>query len=46
MFRLQHDRWEGICDLDDRAIARTYLDAFDLAWRAAGPSRSQAALRI
>jgi hypothetical protein len=46
LFRLQHDRWEGICDLDDRAIARTYLDAFDLAWRAAGTPRSQVALRL
>ncbi len=46
LFRLQHDRWEGICELDDRAIARTYLDTFDLAWRAAGTPRSQLALRI
>jgi hypothetical protein len=46
LFRLQHDRWEGICELDDRAIARTYLDAFDVAWRAAGTPRSQLALRL
>jgi hypothetical protein len=46
LFRLQHDRWEGICDLDDRAIARTYLDAFDVVWRAAGTLRSQAALNL
>lgn len=46
LYRLQHDRWEGICDLEDRAIARTYLDAFDAAWLAAGTPRSQVALRL
>jgi hypothetical protein len=46
LYRLQHDRWEGICDLNDRAIARTYLDAFDVAWTAAATPRSEVALRM
>jgi hypothetical protein len=45
MLRLQHDRWEGICDLDDRAIARTYLDGFDVAWLGSGPARSRVVTR-
>jgi len=32
--RLQHTRWEGIVDLNDRAAARTFLDRFDEAWLA------------
>jgi hypothetical protein len=46
LFRLQHDRWEGICDLDDRAIAANYFDVFDVAWRAAGIPRSETVLRV
>lgn len=46
IFRLQHDRWEGICDLQDRGIARLYLDQFDAAWLACGSPRLQQQLRI
>jgi hypothetical protein len=46
VFRLQHDRWEGLCDLQDRGIARLYLDQFDAAWQACGSSRLQQQLRV
>jgi hypothetical protein len=45
LYRLQHERWEGICDLQDRAIARSYLDAFDVAWLASAAQRPQVAQR-
>jgi hypothetical protein len=32
--RLQHSRWEGIVDLNDRAAARSFLNRFDEAWLA------------
>lgn len=46
LYRLQHDRWDGICDLDDRAVARLYLDRFDEAWHAIDAPRAQLALRL
>jgi hypothetical protein len=44
LYRLQHDRWEGLCDLHDRAIAATYLDAFDAAWIASAVPRTPLAI--
>jgi hypothetical protein len=41
LYRLQADRWEGICDLQDRTVARSYLERFDAAWLAAGTRRLQ-----
>ena len=32
--RLQHGRWEGIVDLNDRGAARSFLNRFDEAWLA------------
>lgn len=46
LYRLQHARWEGICDLQDRAVARTYLERFDGDWHPSGTPRSKAALLV
>lgn len=37
VYRLQAARWDGICDLNDPAVARLYLNIFDEAWTASAP---------
>lgn len=37
VYRLQADRWDGIAELNDPAVARLYLDRFDQAWLASAP---------
>jgi hypothetical protein len=46
LYRLQATRWEGICDLQDRAVARAHLERFDVAWLASGAARAQQAQRV
>lgn len=46
LYRLQTARWEGICDLQDRGVARSFLERFDVAWLASGTPRTQDALRV
>ena len=42
LFRLQHSRWDGICELGNPAIARIYLDHFDTGWNPCATPRAQA----
>lgn len=46
LYRLQTTRWEGICDLQDRGVARSFLERFDVAWLASGTPRTQVALKV
>ena len=39
LYRLQHTRWEGISELNDVGVARSYLNGFDEVWQAAAPDR-------
>jgi hypothetical protein len=32
VYRLRADRWDGISDMNDPAVARTYLNFFDQVW--------------
>jgi hypothetical protein len=42
LYRLQHARWDGICELRNPAVARAHLDRFDEAWIASGTPRARA----
>ncbi len=33
VYRLQADRWDGIADMNDPAVARRYLNFFDEVWQ-------------
>ncbi len=37
VYRLQAARWDGICELNDAAVARRYLNHFDEVWIASEP---------
>jgi hypothetical protein len=37
VYRLQANRWDGMAELNDTAIARKYLSYFDDVWRASEP---------
>jgi len=47
LYRLQADRWDGICELNDRAVARMHLERFDSIWAVSNTHRRQnEAIRI
>jgi hypothetical protein len=35
VYRIRNDRWDGMVDLNDPAVAKFYLGQFDSAWQAA-----------
>lgn len=35
VYRIRNDRWDGMVDLNDAAVAKYYLGQFDSAWQAA-----------
>lgn len=37
VYRLQAARWDGICEMNDLAVARRYLNHFDEVWIASEP---------
>ncbi len=46
LYRLQHERWEGLCELEDRAVAALHLERFDALWAASGVQRHHRAISI
>ena len=46
VYRLQADRWDGIAEMNDPAVARLYLNRFDEAWLASAPDAESRQLRI
>jgi hypothetical protein len=42
LYRLQHTRWDGICELRNPDVARLHLGRFDEAWNQSGAPRSPA----
>lgn len=42
LFRLQANRWDGLCELRNEAVARLYLEHFDLGWNECAVPRTQA----
>ena len=45
MYRLQHSRWDGICELRNRDVARMHLERFDEGWNESGTPRTPSALQ-
>ena len=45
LYRLQHTRWDGICELKNAAVARLHLEHFDEGWNESGTPRTPAALQ-
>lgn len=45
MYRLQHARWDGICELRNREVARMHLERFDEGWNESGTPRTPSALQ-
>jgi hypothetical protein len=45
LYRLQHTRWEGICELRNPDVARMHLERFDEAWNPSATPRSPATQR-
>jgi hypothetical protein len=46
LYRLQSERWDGICDLQDRGVARVHLERFDALWHRSGVQRQNVTIRI
>jgi hypothetical protein len=46
LYRLQHTRWEGICEPRDAEVARTVLQRFDEAWTPSVTPRHLEVMRI
>ena len=42
LYRLQHGRWDGTCELGNPAVARRHLDHFDVGWNEVATPRTQA----
>jgi hypothetical protein len=46
LYRLQHTRWDGICELDNRAVARMHLERFDIGWNDSATPRAHLAQQL
>jgi hypothetical protein len=42
LYRLQANRWDGLCELRNEAVARLYLEHFDGGWNECAVPRAQA----
>jgi hypothetical protein len=42
LYRLQSHRWDGLCELRNEAVARLYLEHFDIGWTQCAVPRAQA----
>ena len=45
LYRLQHTRWDGICELRNPDVARLHLERFDQGWNESATPRAPAALQ-
>jgi hypothetical protein len=46
VFRADADRWEGIADTAEPAIAKRYLNVFDEIWGASAPAQGYRQIKI
>ena len=46
LYRLQHSRWDGICDLGNAAVARMHLARFDIGWNDSATPRAHVAQQL
>lgn len=46
LLRLQYSRWDGMCEMADAGVARTYLDYFDGLWTAGPQAREAREVRL
>jgi hypothetical protein len=46
LYRLQHTRWDGICELRDPSVARLHLEHFDIGWNESATSRANGAQQL